>query len=194
VTPASRQTSVTTIEKPLSAAFEGVWRDRTPIDAELDDIVADGRLTWEGDQVFESSSDLSSREGLSSSPPSKRRRRLAHLRSMLGDPEPNRVDEKLAAGRHSGKEGTKVPLSHCVRVGDVYDNLSRLLPPAKTTALLCNRGTFFLFYATPRGYRSGEGDQLRKRLLRERRHRLALVLHYVLHNEFFASVNTGSKG
>ncbi len=36
----------------LGRKFESVWRDRTPIEAEFDDLVGGSHLTWENDQVF----------------------------------------------------------------------------------------------------------------------------------------------
>jgi len=182
--------SASTNADPLSAAFEAVWRDRTPIDAEMDDLVAQGRLTWEADQVYE--------DQVRSSPPAKRPRRArTHLRHMLGGPQPNRLAAELRKHGRREDDVEMTSLQKCSRVGDVYDNVSKILPPARTTALLCNRGTFFLLAVAPPIGRfernSAAVTRQRLRLLRESRHRLALTLHHVLHNEFFASEDSGTK-
>ena len=131
----------------LGHAFEAVWRDRTPIEAEIDDLVGESKLTWDNDRVFPGTGEacLEAEEDDGDpfgSPEAKRKRRggppsRAHLRSFLGGPAPNPILQQLSAARRRGRKGdvgkdeAKVSLSSCRTVGDVYKNLRRLALPAR---------------------------------------------------------------
>ncbi len=120
----------------LGYKFEGVWKDRTPMDAQLDDLGPESRLTWQAENVFRGPG--APEEGEDDERPRKRRQARprvgARLNKILDGQEPNPIQEELDKHRRTDRSlnASKMPLSRCQKVGEVYDNLNRLAMPARS--------------------------------------------------------------
>jgi len=122
--PAQAPISKSASAVEMEARFEALWKNRTPIDTELDDLTRHGRLGWEK---------FIPEDEAGNPPPSKA--------SRFENPLPLPQSRLLFPVEHVST------LSKCQTVGDLYTNLATLETPGRTLSLLRNRATFLLLFA-----------------------------------------------
>jgi hypothetical protein len=154
----------------MESRFEALWKMRTPLDTELDDLTKEGRLCYDerlredrDGKVIMQAKDLVNWRTypiaciMFQPLPSKQ----ARYANPLPAPEPSLWFDR----------GQEVSLTSCQTVGDVYANLAALALPSRTLSMLQNRATFLLLFANRN---PGEVQA-----------RFSVTLYHTLYNEFF---------